>query len=618
MSLARKRFSLMVLGSLVLGLPLGGSPAAGEATQTDWSAGAGAPGPVLDWGAGFDGCAGTAWLSIPGQLALAGTPLATAPEHLINDEYYRSFGICAVDIDQDGDTDVLGCAEYSGVVALWLNDGANPPAWTQQVVDGQFPGADAVEAADIDGDGLLDIVASAGEPGYALAWWRNGGGQPIAWERRTIDAYAPSFEVHVADLDLDGDPDIVSAIYLANEIAWWRNDGGHPVVWARQSIAVDIAGAHSVFASDLDGDGDVDVVGAAAIANQIAYWRNDGGAPTVWTKVVVREGYLGARSVYVADIDADGDPDIAGTAWSHHVTWWRNEGGAPLGWSEQHIDAAFNGGHSVWVADIDGNGHRDVLAAGCTANDIHWYANDGGTPITWTRNRVDVNYAAPIQIRSGDLDGDGDLDILATSYTLGEFTWWEATRFVTQGELVSSILDTRTSPALPAIDWGAVTPPGTTLRFQVRHGEAPEALGTWSAPMAAPGSLGSEFGRYVQYRALMDTADPRVSPILRHITLSWTASTSTGDHEQPGDLIWDLRAATPCGAEVVLELAAGRPGTAALVVLDASGRRVRGFAPRTYALGRHRIHVGALPAGVYHCLLSGDQLRVVQRLVVIR
>ncbi len=613
----RFRFWAILFVFVWLGLLPGGAPAAELATQSDWSGGPGVPGPISAWDPAFATCTGAAWLSIPGQLALASSPLAPAPEHLINDQYYRSFGICAADIDRDGDTDVLGCAELSGVVALWLNDGANPPGWTQQVIDGQFPGADAVHVADFDGDGALDVVASSTPPGGALAWWRNAGGTPITWTRQVIDPSAPGFEVHVADMDGDGDPDIVVAVYFANQISWWRNDGGNPIAWARQTIATDFAGAHSAFAADLDGDGDQDVVAAAATANEIAYWRNDGGAPPAWTKEVVRTGYLGARSVYVADIDADGDPDIAATAWEHHVSWWRNDGGNPLLWTEQEIDAAFYGGHSVWVADVDGNGHLDVLAAGFTGNDIHWYANDGGAPITWTRSRVDANYAGPIQIRTGDLDGDGDLDVLATSYTLGEFTWWEATGFVTAGELESSVLDTRAQPAQPSIEWNASLPPGTSLRFQVRHGEAPGALGDWSPEITTPGALGSSLGRFVQYRALLSTADLHCSPILRDVTIRWTGSASVPDRPGPGRPGMKLWASAPCRGEATLEFTAARTCIAALAVLDPAGRLVLQQPAREFGEGRHRISLGRLAPGQYLCRMTAEAGSVARKLVIV-
>lgn len=602
----------------VMGFLPGGAPAADSAVQSDWSGGPGVPGPASAWGADFAACAGTAWLSIPGQLALASSPLALAPEHLINDQYYRSFGICAADVDRDGDTDVLGCAEQSGVVALWLSDGANPPGWTQQVIDSQFPGADAIQAADFDGDGALDIVANSSPPGGALAWWRNEGGTPITWTRQTVDPNAPGFEIHAADMDLDGDCDILGALYFTDEIAWWRNDGGSPVAWMRQTIATAFGGAHSAFAADLDADGDQDVVGAGATANEIAVWLNDGGTPMTWTKVVLRTGYLGARSVYVADLDADGDPDIAGTAWEHHVSWWRNEGGNPLVWTEQEIDAMFFGGHSIWAADVDGNGHLDVLAAGCTGNDIHWYANDGGTPITWTRNRVDANYPAPIEIRTGDLDGDGDLDVLATSYTLGEFTWWEATGFVAQGELESSILDTGTRPAQPGIEWSATLQPGTSLGFQVRHGEDPGALGDWSTEISAPGTLGLTLGRYVQYRALLRTTDPRYSPILKEVVIRWAELASTPDPSWLDGTGLGLRAIAPCRGEAVVQFVTARKCTAELAVLDSAGRMVLRQPPREFGEGQHRISLGRLGPGVYQCRMTGDGGSIARKLVILQ
>ena len=155
-----------------------------EAVQTDWCQGDGMAGPVTQWGDRFDACQEVSWRALPGQLGLAGEPLAAPVQHVIATGLPVAFGIHPVDIDQDGDTDVIGGAGEAQVVALWYNDGQSPPGWTQQLVDAAYPGASGVHAADIDQDGDLDIVAAAESPGNKVAWWRNDGGTPI--DRKSV------------------------------------------------------------------------------------------------------------------------------------------------------------------------------------------------------------------------------------------------------------------------------------------------------------------------------------------------------------------------------------------------------------------------------------------------
>jgi hypothetical protein len=75
-------------------------------TQSDWSGGGGASGPVLEWDRAFESSQTISWQSVPGQLALASEPLTSCVKHGISAAYHRSFGIFATDMDGDGDTDV--------------------------------------------------------------------------------------------------------------------------------------------------------------------------------------------------------------------------------------------------------------------------------------------------------------------------------------------------------------------------------------------------------------------------------------------------------------------------------------------------------------------------------
>ena len=78
----------------------------------------------------------------------------------------------------------------------------------------------------------------------------------------------------------------------------------------------------------MDGDGDLDVLGAASDANDITWWENTAGDGSAWTEHIVDGSYNGAFSVYAADVDGDGDTDVLGAAQgANNITWWENRGG---------------------------------------------------------------------------------------------------------------------------------------------------------------------------------------------------------------------------------------------------------------------------------------------------
>ncbi len=66
--------------------------------------------------------------------------------------------------------------------------------------------------------------------------------------------------VFAADMDGDGDMDIVSASYNDDTIAWYKNDGAADPSWAATDISTSSGGANSVHAADMDGDGDMDII----------------------------------------------------------------------------------------------------------------------------------------------------------------------------------------------------------------------------------------------------------------------------------------------------------------------------------------------------------------------
>jgi hypothetical protein len=90
-------------------------------------------------------------------------------------------------------------------------------------------------------------------------------------------------EVFAADMDGDGDMDIISASFNDNTIAWYENNGASDPSWTAANIATDNGGAKSVFAADIDGDGDMDIISASYNDNTIDWYKNNNGDGSSWT-----------------------------------------------------------------------------------------------------------------------------------------------------------------------------------------------------------------------------------------------------------------------------------------------------------------------------------------------
>jgi len=129
--------------------------------------------------------------------------------------------------------------------------------------------------------------------------------------------------VFAVDLDGDGDSDVVSASFNYATIAWYKNDGTGQ--FGDQSVITSTArGAQSVFATDMDKDGDMDILAASGVDDTVAWYENDGdgnfGEPEIISHMI-----RNAIAVRAADLDGDGDPDVITASKSdNEILWFEN------------------------------------------------------------------------------------------------------------------------------------------------------------------------------------------------------------------------------------------------------------------------------------------------------
>jgi hypothetical protein len=614
---------LRVLVPAAIVLALAGASSADDAFQSDWHSGGGVPGPVTAWEDVFDASAGISWLAVPGQVSLSSSALASPVGHLIDSSYVGTIGVAVGDIDDDGDTDIVGTAQNSAMLLWWENDGGNPPSFTEYVI-GTPPGAAGVDLADIDGDGRLDVVVALEEPRNKIVWKQNLGGDPVEWGSYTVEGtWRQAWEIGTGDVNGDGRMDVMCTSWIGAEVAWWENDGATPIAWTKHSVA-NISGAHSVRGADIDGDGDMDLAVAAGVADKIVVYWNDGAEPITWTPQDVETGFTGARSVRIADIDMDGDLDLAAVCWTSDVAWWSNDGGDPVVWTRQTISTYADGGHCVYVADMNGDNRPDVLAASTNNNRMAWWENGGGDPITWTMHTLDGDYTGSITVRAADLDQDGNLEAVGAAWTAGRYDWWKTSRFDSAGALTSSILDRGPGGGLGEIDWTAAQPPGTDLRFRIRSSDDAGDLGTWSGDITGPGSLGSTLARYVQYMVLMETSDPGRSPVLCDVTLR---ADQAGVPDGAGGLAAPRLNAqpNPFNPHVSISFGLRTADRVRLLVFDVRGRMVRRLADGRLEAGDHRLGWDGtddggrpLSSGVYWLCLERTGHRETREVVLLR
>ncbi|MCK5643817.1 MAG: VCBS repeat-containing protein, partial [Gammaproteobacteria bacterium] len=93
-------------------------------------------------------------------------------EHVIGTNFFRPHMVRTADFDNDNDIDVLAAAINSNEIAWWENIGGTPIQWTKHMLSSSFNGATGIHAVDMDVDGDIDVLGAA-QFGNAISWWES-------------------------------------------------------------------------------------------------------------------------------------------------------------------------------------------------------------------------------------------------------------------------------------------------------------------------------------------------------------------------------------------------------------------------------------------------------------
>lgn len=231
--------------------------------------------------------------------------------------------------------------------------------------------------------------------------------------------------VYSADLDGDGDTDVMATGYFDDAVIWWENTDGVGTTWTEHAINLNYDGATCICSEDINGDGDMDVIAAALWDDAVTLWLNANGSGTSWTAVSIDGSFNHAQFVSTGDMNDDGHVDILGAAFFGSIVWWENLDGSGLAWSKHYVGASLPQALCIQPGDIDGDGDADAL--GCNRGlqgGVRWWENLDGTGTLWSMHEVDLDFGIPYEVFPVDINGDDHCDVLGVSLT-ADLTWWE-------------------------------------------------------------------------------------------------------------------------------------------------------------------------------------------------
>jgi hypothetical protein len=242
------------------------------------------------------------------------------------------------DFDGDGDLDVAASSWRKGNQFVWFEN--QQGSWTKHVIEQDMAETRTIRAADINGNGHVDLLGTA-RVGNQVVWYSNPG-DPVhqGWEKHVIDTAPQPIHGQPVDMDNDGDVDVVMALGMLapedpadlahHQIVWYENDGnpeGHG--WKKHMICDSFPNAFEAVAADLDGDGQMEVVASAWEKDgRVAVFKHHGDPRGPWSMQMLKENWPMANQVLTADLTGNGRLDIIASAerGSNELRWWRNEG----------------------------------------------------------------------------------------------------------------------------------------------------------------------------------------------------------------------------------------------------------------------------------------------------
>ena len=326
------------------------------------------------------------------------------------------------DLNGDGRLDILSKPFRHHVprLTIWLNQGTHSTPlsldrWKRHLVDAPLTPFDSplpppqrarrllIDAADIDGDGLPDLITGP-------AWHRNPGRLGATWERHDVGGAFGNFAI-AYDFDGDGDIDLLGTT--------------GPFKGAQLILAINDGTGHFTLRTDLPaGSGDF-LQGAVAArlrgrqTSVILSWHRGeqidmlsfptGQSASPWKLAALSEESLNEQ-LTVGDIDGDADLDILlGTQWL------RNDNDS---WSQHRLGTVGDFGPKVKadrsrLADINHDGRLDAVVGLENGTGIFWFEQPEGDPSkSWTRHLVGDVAGQGFSLDVADFDADGDLDIV--------------------------------------------------------------------------------------------------------------------------------------------------------------------------------------------------------------
>lgn len=314
-------------------------------------------------------------------------------------------GVAIGDFDGDGDADLAATVDVPDSVVVLANTGGSF-SLLSSVATGAGTSPHRLVAGDFDSDGDLDLAVSLQNTNQVRVLSNNGtGGFSLG---AVVTTGAEPRDLVVGDVDGDGDLDIASANRTGNSVTVLRNGGAG--TFTAQTVGTGQE-PRELAVGDFDGDGDLDLAVSAHDDRRVDIVSNQGAAFAVTASVAIPNPHR-PDGLTAGDVDGDGDVDLIAssgddTVLGLNVVLVMSNTGGVFGAPVLFGTGGFNSA-SIESGDLDLDGDLDLLVANEDSNSVTALANGGAG--TFASTSIFAVGSLPTDVVLGDVDGNGSLD----------------------------------------------------------------------------------------------------------------------------------------------------------------------------------------------------------------
>ncbi len=352
------------------------------------------------------------------------TSSASFKKHIIS-KTFISEGVSACDINNDGITDILAGNFWFEAPAfnkhLLHADTLNPvPGYSTSFLN---------FCMDVNNDGWSDLIRFD-QPGGVCVWYENPKGSKSLWQAHIILQTAGNELPAFVDVDQDGRMDIICNDITAKKVIWLKSPAAkEDTIWQRYIISNDsVRGTHR-YTHGL-GWGDMNKDGKNDVLIKSGWWESPANVKDTRWKFYPADFGEDCASMFVYDVDEDGDQDVISSSAHNYGIWWheqKQDGNANINWITHEISKNFSQSHALAFKDINGDGHPDLITGkryfshngkdpgAFEPSVLYWFQFVPGKNPQWIPHEIDNNSGIGNNFVVSDINNDSLPDIITSN-----------------------------------------------------------------------------------------------------------------------------------------------------------------------------------------------------------